>query len=1081
MPTQGYITEIGAEWEGTTPSSQLQLPIAAAKLRDKANIDGIGFDGSAGIIHYATCTQAANVVAKSASVVDANGNALPFSLVKGSVVYVKFSNSNTAQNPTLNVNNTGAKSIKRYSTTAPSNTASTSWNAGSVVCLVYDGTYWQMTNWLNSTYANYSLGQGYGTCVTPESTTAKIVTLSNYSLSTGGIVAVKFTNAVPANSTMDINSRGSKSIYHRGAPITSGIINAGDTATFIYSTYYHLISLDHIGEYELPIASPTVLGGVKVGAGLSISSGGVLSANGGGVADAVAWGNITGTLADQTDLGTALGLKANTADLSAVAFSNDYEDLDNKPDIPTSTSELDNDSGFLTSADLPQPADSNPLMDGDISIGSSTDYAREDHRHPTDTSRAADTAVVHKAMAEVITGEKTTTADLILRNTTGSTGLGAATPNLVFQRGANTDSYIDWLVGANENGRLVVSSRSAGTDTVRMQLIGSSSLQQLLSSIDIKAPKLITDGGTAQQYVKGNGTLGGNATQSTAGLLSATDKTKLDGIAAGAEVNVQSDWNQTDNSADDFIRNKPNITTYDVFTYGSDATPGVPGTNGLVPAPTFGERTKVLRGDGTWVSLPSASSSVPSMDGAASVGTSTSYSRGDHVHPTDTSRAADNAVVHRYGAETVSGAKTFTNNIKLGLNTTLNFETSQDAGIYVEASEGTNNVKELNFYDIEDDSQVRLTNVATPVQSTDAVNKAYVDNLSENGVVKLNGYSDSYGIHQRSLCAFALYVGGTTMTMTSFTTTGGTGSKSPITGIVFPIGCKIYYHGETEAFAATTSFTSKEFYASHNSVNARYSAVTGSSIRLSSSSASTVYLRVLVANGYWFPYYKNGFTTENIVTSDNLVSGDFYIYLGKTAGANSYTFQLEDNNPLYYYDGTKLIDWATYVAEQNAGATYVGGSGINISGNVISAAQKIWSTELNNEAFDSQRTTSLNPSSPNQMSAVGLYKISAMFTLGTGNTLDYATEAQVLLQATANGYVEPITLVNTYVSLPQVRNANSNIPCHFEGYIYLSSGTLVPSLTIIPNGYVWSNSASSNPTNGRLTAQYIGVENIINV
>lgn len=35
------------------------------------------------------------------------------------------------------------------------------------------------------------------------------------------------------------------------------------------------------------------------------------------------------------------------------------------------------------------------------------------------------------------------------------------------------------------------------------------------------------------------------------------DKTKLDGIAAGAEVNVQPDWSQSDNSADDFIKNKP--------------------------------------------------------------------------------------------------------------------------------------------------------------------------------------------------------------------------------------------------------------------------------------------------------------------------------------------------------------------------------------------------------------------------------------------------------------------------------------------------------------------------------------------
>jgi hypothetical protein len=38
-------------------------------------------------------------------------------------------------------------------------------------------------------------------------------------------------------------------------------------------------------------------------------------------------------------------------------------------------------------------------------------------------------------------------------------------------------------------------------------------------------------------------------------------KTKLDNVEAGAEVNVQSDWNQSDNSADDYIKNKPTLGT----------------------------------------------------------------------------------------------------------------------------------------------------------------------------------------------------------------------------------------------------------------------------------------------------------------------------------------------------------------------------------------------------------------------------------------------------------------------------------------------------------------------------------------
>jgi hypothetical protein len=36
-------------------------------------------------------------------------------------------------------------------------------------------------------------------------------------------------------------------------------------------------------------------------------------------------------------------------------------------------------------------------------------------------------------------------------------------------------------------------------------------------------------------------------------------KTKLEGIEAGAQANVQADWNQTDNTADDYIKNKPTI------------------------------------------------------------------------------------------------------------------------------------------------------------------------------------------------------------------------------------------------------------------------------------------------------------------------------------------------------------------------------------------------------------------------------------------------------------------------------------------------------------------------------------------
>lgn len=76
----------------------------------------------------------------------------------------------------------------------------------------------------------------------------------------------------------------------------------------------------------------------------------------------VEWGEIQGILSNQTDLQNALDLKANASDLGDVAFSNDYNDLDNLPTIPNNLEELHN----VTETNYTTPIDTDSLLTFDI-------------------------------------------------------------------------------------------------------------------------------------------------------------------------------------------------------------------------------------------------------------------------------------------------------------------------------------------------------------------------------------------------------------------------------------------------------------------------------------------------------------------------------------------------------------------------------------------------------------------------------------------------------------------------------------------------------------------------------------------
>lgn len=89
---------------------------------------------------YGICNTPAATAAKIVTLPDYD------ELVVGTTVHVKFTNGNTAANPTLEVGTTAAQPIYQYGTTVPGITAATSWAANSVVSFTYDGTAWRMND-----------------------------------------------------------------------------------------------------------------------------------------------------------------------------------------------------------------------------------------------------------------------------------------------------------------------------------------------------------------------------------------------------------------------------------------------------------------------------------------------------------------------------------------------------------------------------------------------------------------------------------------------------------------------------------------------------------------------------------------------------------------------------------------------------------------------------------------------------------------------------------------------------------------------------------------------------------------------
>ena len=292
-------------------------------------------------------------------------------------------------------------------------------------------------------------------CTTAAGTAAKAASCTNYVLTANTYIPVLFTNAnsVAGAITLNINGRGAKPIYINGVASSASnhTLPAGSYIAYYNGTnYYFRTDGINPGRYE------------KVSLGKARKNTANLVQDGiGGISHFVATSTMTEGKPAEGD-GHIVHMSWDTASgWDSQLYIKDTRTP--RMRMRGQASGVWGDWVTVYSENDPppmrDPATANPLMDGTAAVGTSDKYAREDHVHPSDTSKV-----------DKVTG-----------------------------KGLSTNDFTDAL------------------------------------------------------------------------------ETKLNGIAAGAEVNVQSDWNETDTSSDAYIQNKPTglLTTANLENDFNQNTAGV--------------------------------------------------------------------------------------------------------------------------------------------------------------------------------------------------------------------------------------------------------------------------------------------------------------------------------------------------------------------------------------------------------------------------------------------------------------------------------------------------------------------------
>lgn len=353
---------------------------------------------------------------------------------------------------------------------------------------------------------------------------------------------------------------------------------------------------------------------------------------------------------------------------------------------PTKTSDLTNDSGFITSADIPEgsaASTTSPLMDGTASVGTEMAFARGDHRHPSDTSKQdviSDLATIRSGATAGASAYQKPSGGIPKTDlaTAVQTSLGKADTALqsftetdpVFSAsaaaGISSTDITNWNNKSTFSGSyndLTNKPNHVSYTNATVTVAGTSKTVSKVSPETLFVPSGLIMGGTAQAA--------GLTTRGICGISTPSST----GAATKNNLYINFDGNTTFNKDRQIVVNAGEIGTHlgsNMYQYtlprgeivknwveskgyttntgtitsvkttaGAHTTINVTSGAANFNVPT---KTSHLTNDSGFITtsdIPegaAASTSTPLMDGTAAVGTELAFARGDHRHPKDTSK-----------------------------------------------------------------------------------------------------------------------------------------------------------------------------------------------------------------------------------------------------------------------------------------------------------------------------------------------------------------------------------------------------------------------------------------------------------